>query len=182
MKAISNVREAITIALAADAKHAQVVAYFGEPGCFDAEPNEAAKKLKAEANEELYQQLSKQRGGIAAKAAKLTKDAWQELSGKDRKEYQAERNYVKVLVDNRWARMKLAWKQAGEEKAAAEAAESGEPQVAKVKKSVMDRWAAFEVESTKAVKKTGELDAQLFAEWTALCRAGLQKMLDDRKL
>ena len=182
MKAIQSVREAVTIALSVEAKYAESVRYFGEPGCFETELSDDAKKMKAEAKEELYQQLSKKRGGIAAKAAKLAKAQWDDLTGHEKKEYQAERNYVKVLVDNRWARMKLAWKQQGEELAAAEAVESGEPQPAKAKKTVMDRWAAFEVESTKAVKKTLELDPQQYAEWTTLCRAALQKMIDDRKL
>jgi len=182
MKAIQSVREAVTVALNVEAKYAEVVRYFGDPGCFDAEPNEAAKKLKAEAKEELYQQLSKREGGDAAKAAKLTKDAWKDLTGTEKKRLQAARNRVKMLVDNRWARMKLTWKQAGEEMATAEAAESGEPMPAKAKKTVLDRWAAFEVESTKAVKKSLELDPQRYAEWVAHCRAELQKMLDARKL
>lgn len=179
MKSIQNAEQAATTLLNVEAKYAEVVAYYAGRGVLkdDADMSTEEKDAKKECKEAIYNALSKREGGIAAKAAKLTADAWKDLTGREKDEYQAERNRVKGLVDNRWKRLRIASGQYKEEAAAKEAAESGQPQPAKIKKTLIERWAAFEIESAKANKKAPEITPEIFAEWQAASRTALEALL-----
>lgn len=131
--------------------------------------------------EEMYQQLSKDEGGLAAKAARLTKDQWEDLTGKERKEYQAARDNVKQMVDNRMSRMKkaaAAYKEEDARKAAAE----GQPTQGRVINDAMDRWAAFDVNQIKANKKYQWVNPERLADLHRRYRDELSAMMAEQKL
>lgn len=179
MKAIQNAQQAATALLSIETNYATLVAYYDGRGTLkdDVDMSADEKAAKKECKEAIYQALSKREGGIAAKAAKLTADGWKDLTGREKDQYQAERNRIKGLVDNRWKRLRIAAGQYKEEAATKEAAESGQPQAGKIKKTLIERWAAFEIESAKANKKAPEITPEIFAEWQAASRASLEALL-----
>lgn len=184
MKAIQTAAQAATALLSIETNYATLVVYYSERGTLkdDADMTSEEKAAKKECKEAIYQALSKREGGIAAKAAKLTGDAWKELTGHEKDEYQAERSRVKGLVDNRWKRLRIAAGQYKEEAAAKEAAESGQPQPAKAKKTLLERFTDFEVAATKGNKKSPEIDPAILADLLAKVRGAIVELLEEAKV
>lgn len=174
---VETVADIIRDILKADERLSVRATQLAAEGVFLDDANESQKKRREEYRTELYLQLSKKAGGDAAKAAKLTAAGWDDLTGHEKKALQSARTRIKTQVDNRWARLKKMATIAAEEAAAEEAAASGQPQPAKAKKTLIERWAAFEVESAKANKKSNEIDPVVFAEWLHNVRAVLEAML-----
>lgn len=177
---VESVADIVRDILKADERLATRAAQMANEGMFLDEPSESQKKRREEYRTELYLQLSKKAGGDAAKAARLTASQWDDLTGHEKKALQSARTRIKAQVDNRWARLKKTAATTAEEAAAEEAAAAGQPQAAKAKKTIMERWAAFEVESAKANKRTPEIDPTAFAEWHKACREGLAAMIEKK--
>lgn len=175
-----SVADIVRDILKADERLAVRATQLAAEGMFLEEPNEAQKKRREEYRNELYLQLSKKAGGDAAKAARLTAAGWDDLTGHEKKALQAARTRIKTQVDNRWKRLKKTAAVVAEEAAAEEAAATGQPAPAKAKKTLMERWAAFEVESAKANKRTPEIDPAAFAEWHKACRETLAAMIEKK--
>ena len=209
MNAIVNA-VAVAVAVAKDAKPESVAAIirdilkaderlsvramqFHSEGMFLDSQTDSQKALREEYREELYQQLAKKAGGIAAKGAVLTQGAWAELCEVDRTEYQAARNRVKKAVDNRWGRLKKAAEKGVEEKAAAErAAKLGEAageaagDASTGTKNLMERFGVFEVSICSANKSKKIMIKKVEpAKLDALCKAfreGLEAALKESSL
>jgi len=169
------VRELLKI----DAKYGDVAADFTKRGVLkdDADMSEAEKADKKALREEIYQQLSRKAGGLAAKAAKLTAEKWGDLTGHEKKKHQTAKTAVKAQVDNRWARLRKFAATAAEE-AAATAGET----IAKAVKNQLERFTVYEVDAAKSNKKSGELPPELHAAWLKICREGLEDLIASTKL
>ncbi len=165
---------------------------YGE-GVFSDTLTDAQKGRKEEYREELYKQLAKDAGGIAAKGAAMTQGQWAELCEVDRKEYQAARTRVKEAVDNRWSRLKKAAEKGLVEKAAAErAAALGEVagkaagDASHETKNLLERFASFEVSICSANKSKKIIIKKVEpAKLDALCKAfrdGLEAALKESSL
>lgn len=178
---VESVADIVRDILKADKRLAVRAVQMANEGMFLDAPNEAQKKRRGEYREQLYLQLSKDAGGDAAKAARLTAEQWDDLTGHEKKALQAARTQIKTQVDNRWSRLKKAASTAEEEAKAKEAAESGQPAPAKVYADQIQIWTDYEVRSTKANKRRPEVNAQWLADLQKKYRAEIEAHIAEQK-